>query len=63
MKPEIQFRRTSGGLYEAFHILEKSNGKKMKIYETATSMQGAAKKLKSLIAPLYERETAYKICK
>lgn len=67
MKPKIQFRRNTKGQYEAFHILTKFNGKKVKIYEVDDDLQVATRKLRRLLAPLYETkgrpETAYKICK
>jgi len=63
MKPEILTRKNSDGLYEAFHILTKANGKKMKIFEVAPNKIQAIRQLKSLIEGMYRRETAYKLIK
>ncbi len=61
MEPKIQVRKNSEGKYEAFHILTKTSGRKMKIFEVAPTKPEAISNLKSLLRPMFMEETAYKL--
>jgi hypothetical protein len=61
MAPLIVTRKKSNGHFEAFHVLYKTNGKSVKIYEVSTLEKTALKNLKKLISYMLEKETAYKV--
>lgn len=59
----IYTRKRTDGLIEAFHILTKTNGRKVKMFETSSSHSGAKRKLRTLMSPMYRPETAYQLVK
>ena len=61
--PKVYTRQRSDGKYEAFHVLIKTNGKKVKMYEISFIERQAKEMLVELMKSMYRPESPYRIVK